>query len=153
MYSREEASKIKQAFWTAFGQYIAPQPSAEGLKINWINYKTGIKHIYFKMDADNRQASIAITLTHPDAGIRELFYEQFGELKNMLAGYLREEWDWELHVPDENGRLVSRIGKTIDGVNIFRQEDWPQLISFLKPRIILLDEFWTDARYSFDALN
>ena len=77
MYSRAEATQLRQAFWTAFGQYMAPVLSAEGEKVNWPNYKTGIKHVYFRMRADTRTASIGIELTHPDAGIRELFFEQF----------------------------------------------------------------------------
>ncbi len=32
-------------------------------------------------------------------------------------------------------------------------EQWHDLIAFFKPRIIALDAFWTDAKYSFDALR
>jgi len=77
MYTKAEASQLRQAFWTTFGQYMQPVPSAEGGPVNWVNYKTGIKHLYFRMQADNRQATIAIELTMSDAGIRELFFEQF----------------------------------------------------------------------------
>ena len=153
MYSKDEASQIKQAFWTTFGQYIAPQLSAEGLKINWVNYKTGIKYLYFRMEAGKRSASIAIEIAHPDAGIQELFFEQFLELKAMFRSCLNEEWIWQLHVNDENGKVISRIFKQIDGVSIFDKNDWPELISFFKPRIIALDEFWSDAKYAFDALK
>jgi hypothetical protein len=101
LYSKDEASQIRQAFWTAFGQYIAPQLSADGLRTNWINYKTGIKHLNFKMQADNRSAYIAIEMAHPDAGMQELQFEQFIELKTMLHTYLNEEWEWQLHTLDE----------------------------------------------------
>lgn len=153
MYSKDEASQLKQAFWTTFGQYISPQPSAEGLRINWVNYKTGLKHVYFRMEAGKRSASIAIELTHSDPGIRELFFEQFLELKNVFHAGLDEAWEWELHSTDENGKVISRIYKQLDGVSIFNRNDWPALISFFKPRIIALDEFWSSAKYSFDALN
>ncbi|MCJ8210459.1 DUF4268 domain-containing protein [Mucilaginibacter sp. RS28] len=153
MYTREEASNIKQAFWTAFGQYLSPVTSAEGLKVNWVNYKTGLKNVYFRMQADKRTASIGIELTHPDAGIQELFFEQFKELRNVLHSYLGEEWDWQLHTRDEYGKTISRIGTVMEGVSVFKREDWPQIISFFKPRIIALDEFWSDAKYSFEALK
>lgn len=153
MYSKDEASQIKQAFWTAFGQYISPQLSAEGLKVNWVNYKTGIKHLCFRMQAEKRNASISIEIAHPDTGIQELFFEQFLELKNVLHGYLDEEWEWHLHTTDEYGKTISRIYKETSPVNVFNKADWPEIISFLKPRIIALDEFWSDARYSFDALK
>ena len=153
MYSKDQASQLKQQFWTTFGQYITPHPSAEGVKINWVNYKTGIKHLYFRMQAENRSASIAIEIAHPDAGIQELFFEQFKELRLILADALQEEWEWDLHTPDEYGKTISRIYKQLDGVSVFNRNDWPALISFLKPRIIALDEFWSDAKYSFDALK
>ena len=153
MYKKGEASQLRQAFWTAFGQYVAPVPSAEGTKVNWVNYKTGLKHVYFRMRADNKTGSIGIELTHPDPGIQELFYLQFAELKSLLHATLGEPWAWVLHTTDENGQVISRIYREISPVNVFNQDDWPALISFFKPRIIALDEFWTDARYSFDALK
>lgn len=153
MYSKDEASQLKQSFWTTFGQYISPQLSAEGLKVNWVNYKTGVKHLYFRMNVDKRSAFIAIEITHPDMGIQELFFEQFKELKNVLHSVLNEDWDWQLRTTDDNSKIVSRIMKQIDGVSIFNKNDWPELISFFKPRIIALDEFWSDAKYAFDALK
>lgn len=153
MYTREQASQLRQAFWTTFGQYIAPQLSAEGLKINWSNYKTGLKDVFFRMHADKKNAFIAIELAQPDPEIQELFFEQFEELKTYLHDILGEEWEWSLHMPDEYGRTVSRIYKEISPVNVFNKDDWPQLISFFKPRIIALDEFWSDAKYSFESLK
>ncbi|MCC9167020.1 DUF4268 domain-containing protein [Pontibacter harenae] len=153
MYTREQASQLRQSFWTTFGNYIAPHPAAEGLRVNWINYKTGIKDVYFRMRADKREASIAIELTHPDAEIQEMFYEQFLELKNYLHDTLGEEWEWELHSSDEFGKTISRIYKELKPVNVFNKDDWPALISFFKPRIIALDEFWSDAKYSFESLR
>ncbi|MDN3584848.1 DUF4268 domain-containing protein [Mucilaginibacter flavus] len=153
MYSRDQASQIKQAFWTAFGQYIAPQPSADGLRINWINYKTGIKHLYFKMQADKRSAFIAIEITHPDFGMQELMFEQFKELKPVLAASIAEDWEWQLHHVDESGKTVSRIIKTLPSVSVFNQNDWPALISFFKPRIIALDDFWSVGQYSFELFK
>ncbi len=153
MYSKDEASQLKQAFWTAFGQYIAPQLSADGLRTNWVNYKTGIKHVYFKMQADKHSANIAIEISHPDAGIQELFFEQFMEFKTMLRSCQNEEWEWELHGQNEYGKTTSRIYKQLNDVSIYNKNDWPSLISFFKPRIISLDQFWSDAKYGFDALK
>jgi hypothetical protein len=153
LYSKDEASQLKQAFWTTFGQYIAPHLSAEGMKINWVNYKTGIKHLHFRMEAGKRSASIAIEITHPDEGVRELFFEQFGELKAMLISVLQEDWQWQLQSADETGKTISRIFRQAEGVSVFNKNDWPELISFFKPRMIALDEFWSNAKFAFDALK
>jgi len=153
LYTKDEASQLRQAFWTTFGQYISPQLSSEGLRVNWINYKTGLKYVYFKMQADKRTAIISIELGHPDAGIQELFFEQFAEFKNILNGYLNEEWEWELHHRDDEGKITSTISKQITGVSIFNKNDWPALITFVKPRIIALDVFWNDVKDGFEALR
>jgi len=153
MYTREQASQLRQVFWTTLGQYLAPIPSAEGLKINWLNYKTNLKNVFFRMQADKRIASIAITLTHPDIEIQQMFFEQLKALKIILEDATGEEWEWTLHTTDENNQTISRIYKELSPVNVFNQEDWPTLISFFKPRIIALDQFWSDAQYSFDELR
>jgi len=153
MFSKAEASQLRQQFWTTFGQYIRPRLSADGEKVNWINYKTAIKHVYFKMEAENRKARIAIEIAHYDIGIQELFFEQFKELKTMLHAQLKEEWNWQLHYIDNDGKITSRIYTELDNTSIFNREDWPKLIGFFKSRIIALDEFWSVAKYSFDALR
>ncbi|SIT84488.1 DUF4268 domain-containing protein [Pontibacter indicus] len=153
MYTREQASKLRQAFWTAFGQYMSPVLSAEGMPTNWINYKTGLKNVYFRMQADKKLATIGIEMTQPDPEIQQMFFEQFEALKEMLHEAVGEEWIWDLHTYDENGKVISRIYTELRGGSVFKQDDWPALISFFKPRIMALDAFWNDAKYSFDELR
>ncbi|WP_129714164.1 DUF4268 domain-containing protein [Pedobacter sp. SYP-B3415] len=153
MYSKDEAKRIRQAFWTALGQYMGLHASAEGQKVNWINYKTGLKHLYFRMEAGSREATISIEIAHPDEGIRALMFEQFLSFRSLLHGMLGEEWNWIQEHTDEYGKTTARISQTISGVSVFNQADWPQLISFFKPRMLTLDEFWTDAQYSFDLFK
>ena len=107
MYTKQEASQLKHEFWTAFGQYMMPVNSAEGDKINWINYKTGEKGIHFRMEADNKKATIAIELTHSDRGIRSLYFEQFVQLKTLFRAAVEEEWNWMPAATDEHGKEVS----------------------------------------------
>lgn len=149
MYTRQEASRIKQAFWTAYGQYMQPVPSASGEKVNWVNYKTGIKHLYFRMHADKNKAYIAIELTHPNLTLQQEHYDQLVQMKQLLEDQLQETWDWLSLTSDDYGKIISQVKKEFTGVNLFNKDDWPQLISFFKPRIIALDAFWSFARYSF----
>ena len=149
MFTREEASRIREQFWTAFGRYMAPVPSAEGVPVSWMNYHTGVKDIYFRMDAGPSSASIGITLEHRDMGLQQLYFEQFLEFKTLLHAALEEEWVWQLHVP-VNGKVISRIYKELESVSVLNREQWPELISFFKPRMIALDGFWENARYSIE---
>lgn len=152
MYSKTEASKLRQEFWTSFGQYMLPILSADGEKVNWVNYKTGLKDFAFRMEADNKTASIAIELSHNDNLLQQLYFEQLEKLKGLLTQRLGEEWDWKLQVTNASGKIVSRVEKNLEGVSIYRKEDWPSLISFFKPRIMALDDFWSNARYSLEEI-
>ncbi|NML21692.1 DUF4268 domain-containing protein [Pseudoflavitalea sp. G-6-1-2] len=152
MYTREEISKIKQAFWTAFGRYMQPVMSAEGLPVNWINYRTGVNGIHFKMDAEREYAEIMISLSNK----RELLlshYDQLLQLKAILEETLGEDdWIWQRPDADEHGKQTITISKGIADVNVLRESDWPAIISFLKPRLIALDEFWSMVKPSFEVL-
>ena len=152
MYTKQESSILRQSFWTAFGQYMALNNSAEGAKINWINYKTGLKNVYFKLYAEGKIASVSIELTHADQAERRKYYEQFLQLKKILREFLQEDWNWQPEASNENGKIISRIFTELQPVNILSKDDWPAIISFFKPRLIALDAFWNLARYGFEHL-
>jgi hypothetical protein len=140
MYSREQSAQIRQAFWTSFGKYMSPVPNAGGEHINWVNYKTGIKHIYLRMDADREKAYIGLEITHADLVTQQLYFEQILSYKSLLEN--ADEWEWSNNLVNENGKPFCAISKTITNVNVFRQPDWPQIISFLKSSVIEIDAFW-----------
>lgn len=132
---------------------MKPVPSINGEKINWLNYNTCLKNVFFRMEAGSDSAFVAIEITHSDTDIQQLYFKQFLQMKSMLHSSLKEEWVWQMHAIDENGKTISRIFKEHDRVNIFNKDDWPSLISFFKLRIIALDQFWNAARYGFEALQ
>jgi len=142
MYTKQEESKHRQAFWTTFGQYMQPVLSADGLRANWVNYKTGIPGITFRMDAGSKQATINILLSHTDEQVQQQHYDQFLSLRGVLHDTLGEAWQWQPLITNEYGKTISTISATLPSVNINRPEDWQALISFFKPRIIALDHFW-----------
>jgi hypothetical protein len=150
MYTRQEASQIRKEFWTRFGQYMRPVQAADGEKRNWLNYKTGIRDIFFRMDADRESATVAIELRHADPNTRKEIFAKFAALKTLLEENTGEQWIWEPNHQDEVGRTVSKISHQIKGVNIFNSADWPAIISFLKPRIIALDAFWYIVKDGFE---
>lgn len=152
MFTRKESSQLKHEFWTAFGRYMSPVPSAEGEKINWVNYHTTIKDVFFRMDAGQKSASIFISLEHNNTSTRHLHFDHLLQLKTLLHSVLDEEWSWQRDVVIDN-RVVSRVEKTLPGVSIMNRDHWPELISFFKPRIIALDSFWQDAKWGFEGLG
>ena len=104
------------------------------------------------MEVDNKKASIAIQLSHPDPDIRHLIFDQFEEFKLMFTNTVGEEWDWIRDFTDEYGKTISQISLSLTDVSIFNQQHWPKLISFFKPRIIALDDFWDNVKPVFEDL-
>lgn len=145
MYSKQEASLIRKKFWETAGQYFAPMPSASRAKVNWINYKTGVRFISFRLHADEKMAFIGIEISHADPTQRQRHYNQFLGLKKQLQG----DWNWE--VGSDQG--LSRIFAELQGINIYKQETWPQIISFFKERILQLDAFWVGYKEVFEMLD
>lgn len=152
MYSRHEASNIRKKFWVSFGQYLAPIPSAAGEKINWINYKTGTRFIHFKMDVVD-EAYIGIEISHDNPGDREMYYDQLMLLITPFEKILGEKWLWEEQTNIDEERSIARIYTKLENVNIYNTEDWPAIISFLKPRLVNLDCFWQEYRMVFEMID
>ena len=153
MFSKAESAQIRQEFWTTLGRLIKRQPSADGIKINWINYKTGVKDIYFRMHTSPKIASIGIEITHNDEELRALFFDQFEALKTYLHNILGEDWIWDNSYTNDYGIQCSRIYIELHGKNYFLKDDWSDLFEFFKERLIKLDQFWCDANDTFIELS
>ncbi len=152
MYRRHEAVVLKQEFWTNFGRYMMPVLSSEGEKINWINYRTGEKNIHFRLNADDKEAIISIELSHKDENIRNVYFKQFSQYKILFEEIMKESWAWSSNNERDN-KSIGSISRKMGPVNIFNRGEWPKLISFFKPRLIALDEFWNSIKYNFDVVN
>ena len=61
-------------------------------KINWINYKTDVKGLQIKMDADREKAFIGIVVNQPDKEKHSEIFNQLLEVKTILQSELQEEW-------------------------------------------------------------
>jgi hypothetical protein len=150
MYTREEASLIKEKFWTSFGRYMSPILSSEGEKKNWINYKTWVPQVFFKMDVTKKRAGIGIEIRHKDPVFAKEQYKKLLLLKNSLEEHTGESWQWYVEIENEFGQLMSKVEMIKEPLNIFNENEWPEIISFLKPRIIALDAFWNENKFIFE---
>jgi hypothetical protein len=153
MYTKEEASKVRQKFWTSFGKYMQPVPSASGEKVNWINYNTGIKGISFKLNADNRKATVTIEISLVDTSLQHKFFDIFANFKNQLPLTTEVDWKMDKYFISEYGKEISHIFTECNNINIFRETDWPTIIAFLKQNMIALDIFWDEYKVAFEIIN
>ena len=152
MYTNEEASAIRQQFWTCFGQYMAPVPSLSYEKVNWINYKTGIKGISFKMDADKNSATAAIEIRLPNKELQHQYFSIFTKFAKQFKQIVGTQWVHDIDFVNEYDQHASKIFITLNGVNIFNKNDWPTIITFLKRNIISLNNFWNEYKPAFENM-
>ncbi len=152
MYTKAEASGVKQKFWTSFGKYMSPVPSASGEKVNWINYKTGIKGIFFKMDANKEVASIYVEIFLPDKIVEHLYYQTFRSFVKQFEEIAGNEWEMRENFISKDYKSVSIIYLELKNKNIFKESDWPSIIAFLKKNMIALDAFWNLYKPAFELI-
>lgn len=144
MYSREQNQEARKLFWIAFGRFISQYVSVRGPKIKWINYKTGVKDIYFRLDLDNSSARVSIEMQHSDPGIRALFFEQWEQVRDFFEESTTDQWIWQPHFVNENGMEIARIYVELQHVSIYQQETWGEVFDFFREYLIPLDDVWND---------
>ena len=139
MYTKEEASAVRTKFWTSLGKYLKPIPNAEGESINWINYRTGINQIKVKADVQNGFAFAVVEISG-EAEMRNTMFETFKRLGfawQTETVILENEWN-------ESNKQVHQFLTNLDNVSVFRESDWPAIISFFKKNLLAFDVFWCE---------
>ncbi|AHM61328.1 hypothetical protein D770_15370 [Flammeovirgaceae bacterium 311] len=151
MFTRDEAKAWNEKFYTLFGTYMRRhEPQAEGAR-QWLNYRTGVKGIFFRVEAGSKDAIASIDLQQSDEGVRRLFFDQFLEFRNALESHTGPLL-WESEYSLSSGRIISRIYQKQEGVSLFRQDDWHQIFPFFEKYLLGFDAFWADFREGFIEL-
>jgi hypothetical protein len=109
---------------------MKPIPSAWQEKVNWLNYKTGVKDVFFRLHADHKLARTSIEITHKDPMIRKIYFDHFLAMKTMLHHALKEEWMWIEDTEDELGKPLAAIYMEVTGANVMDEKSWPSIIAF-----------------------
>ena len=144
MLSREEQKKINREFWEQFRKYMNKVRSSNGRKMNWLNYPSDVKHIYIRLQADNKGTRLCFDIQPKDEGIRSIIWEQMTELKKVMEQSMNHETIWIEHMYSPEGRVFSRIMWEQQGLNFYNEEDHPAIFEFLKNRLIEFDEFYQE---------
>ncbi len=152
MYSKDEAKSLRKEFWTTFGVYMKKYNKVYQAKVRWVNYNTKVKDIYFRLEVDKKKAFFSFDLQHKDDGLRELFYEQFTELKAVITDSFEDELTWEQQYETPYG-INSRIYTELEGVSVFNKNDWATIFPFLERNIVSAHDFWEDFGEIFKNLE
>jgi len=100
MFSKEESARIRQEFWTSFGQ-SSPK--------KWLLYNTKIKGFSFKFVADRKKAAVALDLEHPEDIFNQVLYDQLLSLKAILTSEYLPEVIYDDRYELDNGKIIHRV--------------------------------------------
>jgi len=154
MLPKEELKKRRTNFWTLLDTEMKTVRGVHGNKVSWLSYKSNVKELYIRMEFDGKGCRLCLDLQHKDESIRELFFEQFVELKKIMQRSFSNPLTFlAVHKIEASGIYSARIMSEDPEINFFRDEDMPKAIEFLKTQLISLDEFWCEFKDIFIALQ
>ncbi|GJQ07537.1 hypothetical protein CAPN010_16950 [Capnocytophaga cynodegmi] len=133
MYSKAEAKKLREEFWTSFGKSFPRK---------WVLYDTKIKDFSFKFYFDTKKAIVSLDIEDNILINRILYYEKLVSLKSiLLEEYLPDAIFEDCYVLD-NDKEISRIYVQKENVNIHNKNTWRETMEFLYEKMLKFEEFW-----------
>lgn len=133
MYSKAEAKKLREEFWTSFGKSFPRK---------WVLYDTKIKDFSFKFYFDTKKAIVSLDIEDNILSNRILYYEKLVSLKGiLLEEYLPDAIFEDCYVLD-NDKEISRIYVQKENVNIHNKNTWRETMEFLYEKMLKFEEFW-----------
>ena len=154
MLSKTERQALNTEFYTALGLMMQGSVSEfQPKKVRWTNYRTNVKDIYVRLDADNKGATFAIDMQQKDDDVRAIFWEQLTELKMLLQGEFGENLIWHEHFYKPDGNQISRVELRLENGSLYDKSTWPILLPFLKENLLAFDRFWSNCFDIFKALE
>lgn len=135
MFSKEESKKIRQEFWTSFGKEYPRK---------WLLYNTKIKDLSLKFTFTRKSAQVSIDLDASDEIIRHYYYEKLQSLNSILVTEFLPEVVYDKEFELENGKVISRIYVTLEGVNIHNKNQWKEVQSWLAEKMTSLESFFIE---------
>lgn len=133
MFSRAEAKKLREEFWTSFGKSFPRK---------WVLYDTKIKDFSFKFYFDQKKAMVTLDIEDNNLENRCLYYNKMLSLKQiLLTEYLPDAIFEETHILP-NQKEISRVYVQKYGVNIHNKESWRETMEFLYRTMSQFESFW-----------
>jgi hypothetical protein len=144
MLGREEQKLRNSLFWEGFRNYIKKIPSSNGRRMNWLNYPSDVKGVYIRLQCDHFGARLCMDFQQKDPGIRAILWEQMTELKKLLEEAMKYPTQWDSECVSPEGFAFGRIHWDLEGKSFYKDEDWPEIYSFLCDRLVEFDEFYQE---------
>ena len=77
MFTQDEKKDLTKRFWQDLAERLKVAGKMKGRNIDWMNYPNKINHLYFRMEANLEVVRFCVDIQFLDAGLREVYFEQF----------------------------------------------------------------------------
>lgn len=133
MFSKEEAKRLRQEFWTEFGKTYPRK---------WLLYHTKIKEVVLKFTFTTKIAQVSIDIDTDDELIKEYYYDKLWSLEKILKTEFIPEIVLDPEYEVDYGKFISRAYVTLENVCIHNKKTWPETFEFLYNHMEQLELFF-----------
>ena len=144
MFSKEEAKSLRLEFWERFKNYSAIRRKQKGQPGQWMMEKTGIKVLNLKFSIDREMAIVGIDIETLNLDKRLEMFDKLESLKALLEKSMKTEMTWEVDFKRENGKSIGRIYTSMDDVDIYNKDCWPDVFKFFYTNMMKLEAFYNE---------
>lgn len=157
MFTKEERKAVHEAFWMRFKKHIKKVEKQQFInsnhrKINWINYPTGVKEIYIRLDINQKQAKFSIDFQSKDPEILNLIWEQMQELKVVFENEMGTTGTWDEHATNKANQAIKSIYWTLPNVSIYNPKDEAEIFIFFQSKLFNFHKFYDEFNEVFFGL-
>jgi hypothetical protein len=153
MLSKEELKTKKIEFWLDFKKHMSKFKSSNGKRVNWLNYPTEIKDLYFRLEVNKNYIAVNFDFQFKDKTVREVFWEQMYELKQVFELELGNEGNWIENCFSDVVSNFSRIQWKKEDLNYLKESNKQLIFEFFEQRLIAFDEFYQNFKEIFLFLS
>lgn len=134
MFSKNEAKRIRQEFWTSFGKSF-PQ--------DWILYNTSVKGLSFKFHFDTKTAYVALCIDM-DPIKQQAYWNQILSHKTILETDFLPQVRFEEFFEVSHEKILSVAYVPIDSkVSIHDKSSWRSVMEFLNETMRKFEAFYS----------
>jgi hypothetical protein len=142
MFSKEELKNYNIQFWAEFKQRMGQHRGASGKKVNWLQYRTHLQNVYVRLETINKACKFCFDIQFKDDSIREIVWEQMGELKKLLTSEMGSEGNWIEDYSSGTIKSMCRIEWTLENTNYLTASNKEKIFDFFEDKLLRFDRFY-----------
>lgn len=142
MFSKEELKNYNIQFWAEFKQRMGQHRGASGKKVNWLQYRTNLQNVYVRLETANKACKFCFDIQFKDDSIREIVWEQMGELKKLLTFEMGSEGNWIEDYSSQTIKSMCRIEWTLENTNYLTASNKEKIYNFFEDKLLCFDRFY-----------